>query len=73
MKPVSVCEDGSVVFEFEKLVQHTNVIGVVEPIRMLVPKEKLLQFQKNSAELSQAGRRAGQSFKRLMASENDED
>lgn len=73
MKPVSVREDGGVVFEFKNLVQHTNVVGVVEPIRVLIPKEKLLQFQKSSADAEAAGRRASQSFARLMKTDDPDE
>ncbi|MGB2580261.1 MAG: hypothetical protein WBC83_01035 [Minisyncoccia bacterium] len=62
MKVLSVDGDHSLI-EFDNLVQHTNVIGVTEPVRAMVPTAMLPDLEK----FRQAGREAAQSFKQLMA------
>jgi len=62
MKVLSV-DDGQALVEFDNLVQHTNVIGVTEPVRARVPVAMLTGLEK----FRQAGQEAAQSFNKLMA------
>lgn len=62
MKVLSV-DDGQALVEFDNLVQHTNVIGVTEPVRAMVPVAMLPGLEK----FRQAGQEAAQSFNKLMA------
>lgn len=68
MKPVSVTEDGSVIFEFDNLRQQTRNVGVKEPVRILVPPKKLLKTQVSSAETGRLAGVSGGKTKELLDS-----
>ncbi|HBH71764.1 MAG: hypothetical protein UU88_C0015G0024 [Parcubacteria group bacterium GW2011_GWC1_42_11] len=62
MKVLSI-DDGQVLIEFDNLVQYTNVVGVTEPVRAMVPVAMLPGLEK----FRQAGQEAAQRFNQVMA------